>query len=61
MVDGNLSPKVRFMIENAVIIARKNEREYVDIQDLFEAIFKEMDTIEMISRLRTIGIEVNIH
>jgi hypothetical protein len=58
---SKLSPMVKVVIENADVIAKGKGHQYTDIQDLIEAIFKEMDTIEMISRLRVIGIEVNIH
>jgi hypothetical protein len=54
----NLSPKVRFIIESAVVIARNNGRDYVDVQDLIESIFKEMDDMQVMCRLRAIGITV---
>jgi hypothetical protein len=54
----NLSAKVILIIENSKLIAKRNGCNYVDVQDLITAIFNDMDAIEIISRLRSTGIDI---
>ena len=52
---NNLSPRVRTILENAIIIAREHGNQYVDVQDLIESVFNGMDKIQIRCRLMKLG------
>lgn len=50
-------PRLRNMVEDAYQITRENGRNLIDIQDMLLAIFKDMDRVERISRIRELHLD----
>jgi len=54
------SPQVRNILEKATAEALAKHKTYVTLQDLLVAIFKDMDKIQRLSRIRATGLDFGV-